>query len=197
MSVGTVTRQSPQALPAPRLFTRAEYHRLAEANLFFQERVELLNGVIVAMSPQNSPHAGTIHRLLRILLHLLGTDVAIRVQAPIILDDWSEPEPDLALCQPDPHDYTREHPHAAQVLLVIEVADTSLTYDRSEKAAAYAARGIPEYWIVNLPERQVEVRTAPDRAAQRYRQILLASTGETLALLGHQTLSVAAVLPPG
>ena len=197
MPLGTVTHQSPQALPAPRLFTRAEYHRLAEANLFFQERVELLNGVIVAMSPQNSPHAGTIHRLLRILVPLLGTDVAIRVQAPIILDDWSEPEPDLALCQPDPHDYIREHPHAAQVLLVIEVADTSLTYDRSEKATAYAASGIPEYWIVNLPERQVEVRTAPDRAAQRYRQILLASTGETLALPGQQTLSVAAVLPPG
>jgi Uma2 family endonuclease len=178
------------------LFTRAEYHRLAEANLFFQERVELLNGVIVAMSPQNSPHAGTIHRLLRILVRLLGTDVAIRVQAPIILDDWSEPEPDLVLCQPDPDDYTREHPHASQVLLIIEVADTSLTYDRSEKATAYAASGIPEYWIVNLPERQVEVWTAPDRVAQRYRQILLASTGETLALPGQQTLSVAAVLPP-
>jgi Uma2 family endonuclease len=100
------------------------------------------------------------------------------------------------LCQPDPEDYTREHPHASQVLLVIEVADTSLTYDRSEKATAYATSGIPEYWIVNLPERQVEVRTAPDRAAQRYRQILLASTGETLALPGQQTLSVAAVLPP-
>jgi Uma2 family endonuclease len=71
-----------------------------------------------------------------------------------------------------------------------------LTYDRSEKATAYAASGIPEYWIVNLPERQVEVRTAPDRVARRYRQTFLASPGEVLALLRHQTLSVAAILSP-
>ncbi len=187
---------SAQALPSPHRFSRTEYHQMAEAGLFLTKRVELLEGVIVSMSPQNSPHAGTVHRLLFVLSRTLGTGAYVRVQAPVILNDWSEPEPDIAVCQPDPYDYTQEHPRVHQVYMVIEVADPSLTYDRTQKAHAYAVSGIPEYWIVNLVERRVEVLNAPDPAAGRYTQERLVSQGETLSLPGGQTIAVADILPP-
>ena len=95
---------------------------MGEAGLFADERVELLDGEIITMSPQNPPHAGVISRLASVLMRLLGTTVSLRVQLPIVLNDWSEPEPDIALCQPEPDDYEREHPRADQVLLVIEVS---------------------------------------------------------------------------
>ncbi len=135
--------QNVPAFPSPYRFTREEYH--AVADLLKNKRVELLDGVIMTISPQNSPHTATIHRLLFALLRTVGSTAYIRVQAPIILNDWSEPEPDIAVCQPDPRDYAREHPRANQVLWIIEVADTSLIYDRTQKASAYAASGIPEY----------------------------------------------------
>ncbi len=169
---------------------------MAEAGLFLQERVELLEGTIITMSPQNSPHAGTVHRLLFVLSRVLGITAYVRVQAPIILNDWSEPEPDIAVCQPDPYDYTRGHPQAQQVYLVIEVADTSLAYDRTQKARAYASSGIPEYWIVNLIDRRVEVLTAPNPAAGRYDRETLASEGEQLSLPGGQTVTGSDILPP-
>lgn len=90
------------------------------------------------------------------LITKLSSTALVRVQDPIVLNDWSEPEPDLAVCQSDPEGYARAYPRADQVLLVIEVADTSLTYDRTRKAEAYAASGIPEYWIANLIDRQVK-----------------------------------------
>jgi Uma2 family endonuclease len=166
------------------------------ADLFTNERVELLDGVIVTMSPQNSPHTATVHRLLFVLLRTLGSTAYIRVQAPIILNDWSEPEPDIAVCQPDPYDYAREHPRAHQVLLIIEVADTSLSYDRTQKASAYAASGIPEYWIVNLNDRRVEVLTDPDPSAGSYGQETLAYEGERLSLPGGRTVAISDILPP-
>jgi Uma2 family endonuclease len=169
---------------------------MAEASLFTDERVELLDGVIVTMSPQNSPHAAAVHRLLFILLRTFGSAAYVRVQAPIILNDWSEPEPDIAVCHPDPYDYARERPKAHQVLLIIEVADTSLSYDRTQKASAYAASSIPEYWIVNLNDRRVEVLTIPDSSAGRYCQENLAYEGEVIPLPGGRTISVSDILPP-
>ncbi len=169
---------------------------MAEVGLFLHERVELLEGTIITMSPQNSPHTGTVHRLLFVLSRVLGTTAYVRVQAPIILNDWSEPEPDIAICQPDQFDYTRGHPQAHQVFLVIEVADTSLAYDRTQKARAYASSGIPEYWIVNLIVRRIEVLTVPNAAAGRYDQETLASEGEQLSLPGGQTVAVSDIFPP-
>jgi Uma2 family endonuclease len=169
---------------------------MAEAGLFQHERVELLEGTIITMSPQNSPHAGTVHRLLFVLSRVLGSTAHVRVQAPIVLNDWSEPEPDIAVCQPDQFDYTRGHPQAPQVSLVIEVADTSLAYDRTQKARAYAFSEIPEYWVVNLVDRSIEVSTVPNAAAGRYEQQTLASEGEQLSLPGGQTVAVADILPP-
>jgi Uma2 family endonuclease len=169
---------------------------MGRAGLFREERVELLDGEIITMSPKNSPHAATVHRLWSVLSRILGVTAHVRAQDPIILDDWSEPEPDIAVCQTDPYDYAREHPRAHQVLLVIEVAASSLSYDRNRKAPAYAASCIPTCWIVNLTRRQVEVLTDPDAAVRRYNHTLRVSENGMLSLPGGQKVAVADVLPP-
>jgi Uma2 family endonuclease len=182
--------------PLPHRFTREEYHCMGEAGLFPEERVELLNGEIITMSPKNSPHAATVYNLGAILSRLFGANALVRGQDPIILDDWSEPEPDIAVCQPDPYNYAREHPLAAQVLLVIEVAGASLSYDRNRKSRAYAASNIPIYWIVNLRDRRIEVRTDPDAAAKRYRSQQVVADSDELAVPGGYTVAVRDILPP-
>lgn len=186
---------SAAAVPMPYRFTRAEYYRMGEVGLFNDKRVELLDGEIIAMAPQNPPHAGTTNRIAHILLRLLGTAVTIRIQSSIVLDDWSEPEPDITICRLDLDDYRREHPKANDVLLVIEVADTSLAYDRGRKVAAYANSSIAEYWIVNLTDGCVEVLSDPDPTARRYRQERRAFVGDTLPLPGETALAVADILP--
>jgi Uma2 family endonuclease len=182
-------------VPIPYRFTRDEYYRMGDAGLFIDKRVELLDGEIITMPPQNPPHAGGLTRIPSVLMRLLGTAVAIRVQLPIVLDDWSEPEPDIAVCQPDPDDYMFAHPRADQVLLLIEVADSSLPYDRGRKIPAYARSGIPEYWIINLVDRKIEMFSDPDPAAQRYRTERAAVAGDTLSLPGGIALPAADILP--
>jgi Uma2 family endonuclease len=120
----------------------------------------------------------------------------VRTQLPIILDDWSEPEPDVAVCVPDPYNYTRSHPTPQLVLLVCEVAASSLIYDRSAKAAAYAASGIPEYWIVNVEDRVVYVLTEPDRAGRCYGREAERIEGDILSAPGGAAIAVTDVLPP-
>jgi len=181
--------------PVPYRFTREEYYRMGEAGLFLGKRVELLDGEIITMPPQNPPHASGLTRVPSVLMRVLGTAVTLRVQLPIVLDDWSEPEPDIAICQPDPDDYMSAHPRADQVLLLIEVADSSLPYDRGRKIPAYARSGIPECWILNLVDRKIELFSDPDPVAQRYRSERQAILGDTLMLPGGITLPAAAILP--
>ena len=181
-------------VPTLHRFTRDEYYRMGEAGLFSNERVELLEGEIITMSPQNSPHAGITSRLAATLIRLLSAHFSVRAQCPIILNDWSEPEPDIAVCQLDPDDYVREHPHANQVLLVIEVADSSLFYDRNRKVKAYAGSEIPEYWIINLVDRRIEQLSDPDPAAQRYQQERYAKAGDSLSLPGGKLLMASDIL---
>src|SRR5258706_13152922 len=98
------------AVPTPYRFTRDEYYRTGDAGLFVDKRVELLDGEIITMPPQNPPHAGTTSHLAAVLIRGLGVLFSVRVQVPIILDDWSEPEPDIAICQLDPDGYMFAHP---------------------------------------------------------------------------------------
>ncbi|MBI3246898.1 MAG: Uma2 family endonuclease [Deltaproteobacteria bacterium] len=185
------------AVVAPTLyrFTRDEYYRMGEAGLFIDKRVELLDGEIITMPPQNPPHAGTTNHIGGIFIHLLGSAFTVRMQTPIVLDDWSEPEPDIAVCQPDPDDYMFAHPRADQVLLLIEVAESSLPYDRRRKTAAYARSGVPEYWIINLVDKWIEIFSDPDPAAQCYRNERHATASDTVTLPGGSVLSAAALLP--
>jgi Uma2 family endonuclease len=182
------------AVPTPHRFTRDEYYRMGEAGLFADERVELLDGEIITMPPQNPPHAGTTSDLAAVVLPLLVGKFTVRIQAPIILNDWSEPEPDIAVCRRDPIAYRQEHPKASDVLLVIEVSATTLAYDRGRKVAAYAGSGIPAYWIVNLVDRRIEVFSDPDPAAQQYRQERSVVPGDTVLLPGGVSLAVADIL---
>jgi len=183
------------AAPSVHRFTRDEYYRMAEAGLFQHERVELLDGEIITMSPQNTPHASTVYRVAHRLEQLIGNTTCIRCQLPIVLNDWSEPEPDIAVCAPDPDDYGQAHPQPGQILLLIEVADVSLPYDRGQKTAAYATSGIPELWIVNLPDRRIEVLTDPDPITRSYRQQQYVFAGDSLPLPGGSVMAVADILP--
>ncbi len=181
--------------PSVHRFTRDEYYRMAEAGLFRDERVELLDGEIITMSPKLTSHAFAVNQLMYELVTKLGSTAVVRVQDPIVLNNWSEPEPDIAVCIPVPDRYKRAHPKANQVLLVIEVAGSSLVYDRTRKSRAYAASGIPEYWIVNLSDRRVEILTDPDRKARSYRHQRYVSAGDLLSLPGGVTLAVDDILP--
>jgi Uma2 family endonuclease len=182
------------SVPTPYRFTREEYYRMWESGLFSDKRVELLDGEIITMPPQNPPHAGTTSHLAAVVIRALGTNFTVRIQAPIVLNDYSEPEPDVAICRFDSDNYRHEHPKASDILLLIEVADTSLAYDRRRKTVAYATSGIPEYWIINLIDNHIEVFSDPDPGAQRYQQERLAFRGDTLMLPGGMSLTAADIL---
>ena len=128
-------------------------------------------------------------------LLLLGFWFVAWAAAIVVHRPWSEPEPGIALCQPGPDDYEREHPRADQVLLVIEVAGASLSYDRSRKAAAYAGSDIPQCWLVNLADRRIEVLSDPDPVSRHYRSERYALAGDTLSLPGGVLLAASDILP--
>ncbi|HYN76267.1 MAG TPA: Uma2 family endonuclease [Lamprocystis sp. (in: g-proteobacteria)] len=141
-------------------WTRAEYERMVESGAFKPgARFELLDGEIIAMSPQGPQHVTSVQLVAEALRERLPPGCVVRVQAPIALDDDSEPEPDICVVRGQIRDYARSHPSAA--LLVIEVADSSLEHDRTDKARAYARNEIPEYWVINVKERIIEVYTQP------------------------------------
>ena len=153
-----------------RAFTVGEYYRMAEANILTEEdRVELIAGQIVAMSPIGSRHAACVKRLNLLLGKMVGDSMLLGVQDPIALDAYSEPEPDLVLLRPRADFYAAAHPAAGDVLLVIEVADTSASYDRAVKVPLYAQAGIPEVWLIDLQERRVEVHAHPQGNAYQQR----------------------------
>jgi Uma2 family endonuclease len=163
----------------PRRLSVADYHRMIEAGILDEdERLELLEGVIVAVSPPNRPHAYVIQRLNALLVRQLGPRYAVLPQLPLTLGEQSEPEPDLAVV--DAAAAASKEAHPSQAFLVIEVADDSLRKDRLVKGPLYARFGVPEYWIVNLPERCVEVHRDPDVVAQRYRSVSVVRPGEAL-----------------
>jgi Uma2 family endonuclease len=160
--------------------TVAEYHRMIEAgSLGENDRVQLIGGAIVAMTPQGPAHALAIQNLTRLVAPGLPADLALRVQLPLTLPHDSEPEPDLAVVRLEEARSREHHPRTA--LLVVEVAGDSLRLDGETKAALYARAGIPEYWIVNVAESTVEVHRDPDPAAGAYRAKAVVSSEGTLA----------------
>ncbi len=151
-------------------FTVYDFHRMGEAGIFSEDdRVELLEGEIIEMTPIGSRHAACVSRLNRILTSQLGPTAIVSVQNPIRLNDRSEPQPDIALLKPRPDFYAEAHPKPDHTLLVIEVADTSVDFDQGTKLPLYAKAGIPEVWIVALTQRSVEIYRQPD--AQGYNSI--------------------------
>lgn len=160
---------APQ-LPRRHRYTRAEYYRMAEAGIFGEDdRVELIEGEIIDMAPAGSQHAGTVKFLAKALQSAVADQAIVSVQDPLCLDEFSEPEPDFALLRPRQDFYRCAHPRPQDVLLVIEVAESSLAYDRDVKLALYARHWIAESWLVDLEHRRLE--RFPDPVAGRYQRI--------------------------
>jgi Uma2 family endonuclease len=157
---------APTDLPRRHRLTVSDYYRMAEVGILAPDaRVELIDGDIIDMTPPGSLHAVTVRRLNGILTRAAGDSASVLVQDPVRLSDLSEPQPDLALLRPPDDSYIQHHPGPADVLLVVEVADTSLRFDRDTKVSLYAVHGIPEMWLVDLRSRQLIRHRAPVQGA--------------------------------
>ncbi|HYD48294.1 MAG TPA: Uma2 family endonuclease [Terriglobales bacterium] len=169
------------ALATRHRFSVSDYHRMGEAGVLGeQDRVELIEGEIIEMSPIGSSHAARVSRLTHLLVRKLGDAAIVRVQSPVVLDGSSEPEPDLAILKPRPDFYEKQHPEPQDVLLVIEVADTSRAFDRTVKVPLYGRTGIAEVWLVDLVDQLVEVHRDPLRG--KYQSCTSYRRGQRLAL---------------
>jgi Uma2 family endonuclease len=179
------------ASPTRRLFTVDEYYRMAEAGILCEDdRVELIEGEIIEMPPIGSPHASVVARLNSLFPRRLTPEVAIvAIQTPIRLGGRTEPVPDICLLKPRSDFYSKEHPDASDVLLLIEVSDTTLAYDTGRKQALYADAGISEYWVIDVNGRRIEVYRGP--ASGNYKQRLIMQPGESIAPLAFPDLTIA------
>jgi len=153
------------AEPLKRLFTVSEYHSMAETGILSEDdRVELIEGEIYRMAPIGSRHAGCVNRLVHLFQ---GLKAILSPQNPLQLDDHSEPEPDLALLRHREDFYATAHPTPEDVLLLVEVADTSIGFDRRVKIPLYARNGIPEVWLVDLVQGAVDIHRQPSLSGYR------------------------------
>jgi Uma2 family endonuclease len=189
------------SLPLRRWITRTEFEALMEAGVFpREERLELLAGELTRREPVNTAHAVAVVLVSEALQQVLPKNLHLRTQLPLALSDYDEPFPDLAVVSGSPRDYLSQHPTSA--LLVVEVSEASLKTDREVKGSLYASAGIPEYWILNLRERVLEVYREPAADARAvygaaYRQQRICTTGEPVSPLcaPDATLAVEQLLP--
>jgi len=192
-----LTEEDRVALIAARRrpFTVGEYYRMAEADILTEEdRVELIAGQIVAMSPIGSRHAACVKRLNLLLGKMAGDSLLIGVQDPIRLDAYSAPEPDLVLLRPRADFYAAAHPSAADVLLAVEVADTSADYYREVKLPLYAQASLPEVWLIDLQKSYIEVYARPQGGAYQQRVEVTADATLTSATIPQLALAAADLL---
>ncbi|MBW4550694.1 MAG: Uma2 family endonuclease [Aphanocapsa sp. GSE-SYN-MK-11-07L] len=180
-----------------RRFTVSEYHRMSELGILVPtERTELVNGQIIAMAAKGTLHTSAVLLTQDLLSDRLGKRVFVKSQDPIRLNDDSEPEPDIVLAVRDPLAYSDHHPTAAEVLLVIEIADSSLKYDLETKAPLYAKAGISEYWVLDVVERKLHVFRQPGELEYQ-RQTILAETLEIAPLAFPDcAIAIRDLLPP-
>ena len=168
------------AIDNPPLLTRhrltvADYYRMGEAGIFAPEaRVELIEGEIIDMAPIGTRHGSAVKRLNALFVAAVGSRAVVSVQDPLRLSELSEPEPDLMLLKPRADFYADAHPTAADVLLLVEVADTSARYDREIKLPLYARHGVREVWIVDLEARLLRICRLP--AGEAYAEVTTSAT---------------------
>ena len=168
-----------------RLINVEEYYKMAEVGILKPEdRVELIHGEIYQKSPIGSRHAAIVDHLAMMLNQIFQREVIVRVQNPIRIDDNNEPEPDFALVKYQPDFYSTAHPIPAEVLAVIEVAGSSIRFDKDIKSLLYASCGIPEYWIINMDEGQLELFSDPKRG--NYSQNQLYGPADKVTLMGNK-----------
>ena len=176
-------------------FSVEEYNKLGEAGIFHEDdRVELLDGEIIIMAPIGKHHIKSVRRLIRVLSRVYSDLCYVDCQSPVVLDGFSEPQPDILLVALN-IDETDEKPTPAETLLAIEVADSTLRYDAGPKLRAYARAGICEYWIVNLAENAVDVYRQP--AGESYAEHFRRERVDQLApaAFPDRPIAVADILP--
>jgi len=189
------TAPVPSVEPTRRRFTIHEYHRMADAGILRErDPVELLDGEIVEMSPIGRRHMAIVDRLNRLFVRRLGDQVIVRVQGPIVLDDYSEPQPDLALLRFRSNFYADGHPRPPDVLLAIEVSDSSVSYDRTVKLPLYARKHVREVWLVDLKAEVIDVHRRPTVAGYREHQRFTRGRRISLAAFPRVHFRVADVL---
>jgi Uma2 family endonuclease len=176
-------------------FSVAEFERMGEAGVFTKDaRLELIEGEIIEMSPIGSRHAACVRFLSRFLNRTVGDIALVSTRNPIRLNDFSEPEPDLALLRLRDDFYRDAHPAPADVLLIIEVADTTLGYDRQVKVPLYAKAGIAEVWIVNLSDEQIEIYSGLAGGAYQTTPVFRRDAEARAHTIANLSVSVADVL---
>ena len=180
-----------------RKWTVKEYQKLGEMGFFHpEERVELISGNIIRMSAKGTAHTSALGRTDRLFQDLFNNLAWVRVQDPIALDDNSQPEPDIAVVRIDPLDYATHHPTPSEVYLIIEVADSSLAYDREIKAKIYARSGIADYWVLNVNDRQLHIFREP--ADDGYQSEVILGEFSSISPLQFPdfNISIGEMLPP-
>lgn len=171
---------SASDFPKPYRLTVQDYYRMGEAGIFEpDERVELIAGEIIAMAPIGSLHAAWVNQLVRLLVQQTRDEITVHIQNPVRLGEDTEPEPDLALLRPREKPYSQGHPTAKDVLLIVEIAESSLAYDRDRKMPLYAWYGIPEAWLIDLNSSQLTIYLEPSQDG--YRKILRPARSERVS----------------
>ncbi len=193
----TTPVKPPQAAREPRKFTVAEYFRMAEAGVLKEgERVELIEGEILIMPPMGSRHNGGVSRYARVFIRQSESRFSVQIQGAIRLGEHSAPEPDVALLAFREDDYSFAHAVPEDVRLIIEVAESSLAYDREVKSRLYGRAGIPETWVLNLPEDCIERFTEPGPGGYARHTALRRGDRVAPVSLPDMELAVADLLPP-
>lgn len=190
-TVTEATQEITQEIePQIHLWSVDDYHQMIEAGVLDEDdRVELLEGKIVCMSPQRPFHASSVQRSSKLFFKLLGDRAEIRIQLPVILGNDSEPEPDLAIVKIDEHEYSYRHPEAKDIYLLIEVADWTISKDRKQKARIYGKNLVLEYWILDLQKRQVYLFRQPENGS--YREELILNSEDTATMIAFPDVAIA------
>ncbi|MBX9255102.1 Uma2 family endonuclease [Desmonostoc muscorum CCALA 125] len=172
-----------------RKFTVEQYHKMVESGILKEDdRVELIRGDIIEMSPIGTKHAACVRRFNNMLGPRLGNRIIVSVQNPVVLDNNSEPQPDVALLKPRDDFYATAHPQPQDIFLLIEVADSTILYDREEKIPLYAQANIIEVWLVDINQEIVEVYRQPTAAG--YQHIQKFTRGQSLTILGFPDVNI-------
>ncbi len=179
----------------PKRFLVADFHRMMEAGILPEESGwEVIDGYLIDKMTIGSNHAGTVNRLNQKLTILLAGKAIIAVQNPLHVDEYNEPEPDIALLKPREDFYTKSLPQPEDVLLVIEVSDSTVEYDRAIKKGLYASAEIAEFWLVNLKENTIECYSQPKNGSYRLAQILEKGEAVKSPTIENLTLRVEEIL---
>ena len=172
-----------------RPFSVDEYYQMAESGILTEsDRVELIEGEIVQMTPIGSRHGACVKKLIKVFTNMIGGEEILSVQDAVRLDEFSEPEPDIALLKERDDFYAESHPGPGDVLLIVEVADASVRYDREVKVPLYAKAGIPEVWLVNLPDKSIETYRKPVESG--YAETSILRKGQVLSPTAFSELEI-------